>query len=276
MTRGRPNALAMPAGTQRTPAVVFDVDGVLIDSPHERAWREALAELAETNWRDVVAATTFAPGRFSTEVYQRHVAGLPRLEGARAALEHFGFPDAAAAAIVYASRKQRRLEALIAEGAFGAFPDALRFLLALRGEGVSVAAASSSKNADTMMRQVDIGSLPRPHGGGRKPRAGDSLLEAFDADVCGRDVAHGKPAPDLFLLAAAALRVDPAACVVVEDAPAGVAAAKAGGMRAIGVARLDDARLLHGAGADLVVTSLAQVAVGPLIDGRLEARTPSR
>src|SRR5271157_5955883 len=66
------------------------------------------------------------------------------------------------------------------------------------------------------------------------------LFDCFAVNVCGVKVAKGKTAPDLFLLAAAELAVDPAACVVVEDAPAGVAAAKNGGMKAIGIARLHD------------------------------------
>jgi beta-phosphoglucomutase len=175
----------------------------------------------------------------------------------------------------YAARKQRRLESLIEDGAFRAFPDAIRLLLALRDEGVPLAAASSSKNAGTIMRKVDIGAFAEANGPLSMSRPPCNLTDVFDADVCGRDVAHGKPAPDLFLLAAVALRVDPAACIVVEDAPAGIAAAKAGGMRAIGIARLDDAAMLQGAGADLVVGSLADVAVAALVKGHLEIRTPS-
>ena len=61
---------------------IFDVDGVLVASPHERAWREALAGYAD-------------PARFTTEFYQAHVAGKPRLDGARATLEGLGVPAAA-------------------------------------------------------------------------------------------------------------------------------------------------------------------------------------
>jgi beta-phosphoglucomutase-like phosphatase (HAD superfamily) len=78
----------------------------------------------------------------------------------------------------------------------------------------------------------------------------------FDANVCGRDFARGKPDPEIFLTAAAELGLAPAACFVVEDAQSGVQAAKAGGMAAVGVARLGDEALLRAAGADWVVTSL--------------------
>ena len=86
----------------------------------------------------------------------------------------------------------------------------------------------------------------------------------FDANVCGRDFAHGKPAPDIFLAAAAELGLPPGQCVVIEDAQSGVQAAKAGGMACIGVARLDDIALLQAAGADWVVTSLDELPVAAL------------
>src|SRR2546423_162909 len=61
-------------------AAIFDVDGVLVASPHERAWREALAEVATTQWGSG-STGTFAPERFTSAVYQEHVAGKARLSG---------------------------------------------------------------------------------------------------------------------------------------------------------------------------------------------------
>jgi beta-phosphoglucomutase-like phosphatase (HAD superfamily) len=81
----------------------------------------------------------------------------------------------------------------------------------------------------------------------------------FDANVCGRDFAHGKPAPDIFLAAAEELHLPPERCCVIEDATSGVQAAKAGGMACVGVARLGDEEMLRAAGADWVVTSLDQL-----------------
>jgi beta-phosphoglucomutase-like phosphatase (HAD superfamily) len=83
----------------------------------------------------------------------------------------------------------------------------------------------------------------------------------FTANVCGRTLAHGKPDPEIFLLAASVLGVAPSRCFVAEDAPAGIQAARAGGMQALGVARLGDAAGLRTAGANLVVTSLDDIAV---------------
>jgi len=72
---------------------IFDVDGVLVDSPHERAWRDALRRLMAVGWTDLAGQTSYTPDSFTTEVYQAYVAGKPREAGARAALEHFCIPD---------------------------------------------------------------------------------------------------------------------------------------------------------------------------------------
>ena len=96
------------------------------------------------------------------------------------------------------------------------------------------------------------------------------MREAFDSNLCGASIAHGKPAPDIFLAAASALGAEPSRCLVVEDAPAGITAGRAGGMRTLGIARHHDGALLRGAGAEIVVTNLSDVATGALANGRLE------
>jgi len=230
-------------------AAIFDVDGVLVASPHERAWREALTGFAD-------------PSGFTTEFYQSQVAGKPRMDGALATLSGLGAPSPAADAAAYAAAKQALIERLIADRDFDAFPDAVRFAAALHAAGVKLALASSSKNAAAMLAQLPLAD-------------GRDLLSIFDADLSGREVPRGKPDPALFLLAAEALGVSPAECVVIEDAPAGVQAARDGGMAAIGVARLGDEALLDVAGANLVVTSLDQVDVAALAAGQLRARPPT-
>ena len=227
-------------------AVILDVDGVIVASPHEEAWREALTGITD-------------PCRLTTAIYQAHVAGKPRMDGARAVLTQLGIPDPGGLAERYAQAKQQRIEALIAEHHFSAFPDALRFITAAKAVGFRLALASSSKNAAAMLRQI---VLP----------AGQCLIDLFDADLGGIDLLHGKPHPEIFIRAAKTIGVDCANCLVVEDAPAGIAAGIAGGMATLGVARLDDATLLREAGADLVVTSLDDVDIGALATGRLRAR----
>ena len=198
------------------------------------------------------------PARLTTAIYQTYVAGKPRMDGARAALAQLGIADRAGLAERYAHAKQQRIEAFIAAGSFSAFPDALRLITAVKALGLRLALASSSKNAAAMLRKIVMPS-------------GDTLLALFDADLSGIDLAHGKPDPELFLLAAEALGVAPVKCLVVEDAPSGIAAGVAGGMATLGIARLGDADLLAEAGANLVVTNLDDVEVGALSDGRLRA-----
>ncbi|GAA5146755.1 beta-phosphoglucomutase family hydrolase [Pseudonocardia eucalypti] len=237
---------------------IFDVDGVLVDSPHEAAWRDALRELMEGDWADIAPRTTWTPDAFTSEVYQRVLSGKPRMSGARDALAHFQVPDLDRHTQEYADRKQAMIVELIERGAFRAFDDALRFVRRVRALGIPTAAASSSKNAGLMLKKIQL-------------EDGLTLADALDVDISGRDFAHGKPAPDIFLAAAEELGVSPEQAFVVEDAPSGVAAAKAGRMAALGVARADDAELLHAERADLVVTSLDQVDTAQLGEGRLRA-----
>ena len=162
---------------------------------------------------------------------------------------------------------------LIEAGDFTAYPDALRFIIAVKDAGIGVAAASSSKNAGLFLRQIRLDSFAREHGiVSASLRPGLTLLEFFDADVSGRDFAHGKPHPEMFLTAAHELGTAPEDSIVMEDASAGVQAAKAGGMAAIGIARANDTELLAAAHADLVVTTLDDVDLDALANGRLATK----
>ena len=100
---------------------IFDVDGVLVDSPHELAWREALKELLEGDWRDIRDRTSWTAERFTTQVYQQLMAGKPRLAGARAALKYFGVPDVDRRAEQYADVKQRQLVSSSSKAGSGPF-----------------------------------------------------------------------------------------------------------------------------------------------------------
>ena len=252
---------------------IFDVDGVLVDSSHEKAWRESLRELMESNWRDIRDRTTWSPEAFTSHVYQQYVSGKPRASGARAALDYFHVPDAEMRVAEYAQRKQEMVVRLIEAGDFTAYPDALRFVIAVKDAGSLIADASSSKNAGLFLRKIRLDTFAEEHGiSSPTVRPGQTLLDYFDVDVSGRDFARGKPDPDIFLTAARELSVEPHYAMVIEDASAGVQAAKAGGMAAIGIARADDADLLAAAGADLVVTSLDDVDRDALTRGELTTR----
>jgi beta-phosphoglucomutase len=247
---------------------IFDVDGVLLDTPHARAWRDALAQLMDGPWRELAPSTSYRPGAFTDAVYQEYVAGKPRAAGATAALDYFHVRDPdGSLARQYSEVKQAIVERLAAAGDFFAYDDALHFMLNVKMSGVSVCAASSSKNADNFLKGISIGAFcereklhyPFVH-------ANTTLLDLLDANVDGLNVPHGKPDPALFLAAAQALGMAPVRCFVVEDAAVGVQAAKSGGMYGIGVARHEDADQLRAAGADMVVSSLDAIDVHALVD----------
>ena len=249
---------------------IFDVDGVLVDTPHEAAWRDAFRELMESSWADIRDQTRWTPDAFTAEVYQQVLSGKPRMEGALAALEHFGVPDPTKRLDAYADLKQEMVVELIEAGKFSAYPDALRFLLAVKDAGIKVAAASSSKNAGLFLRQIRLDEFAQAEGLEYDwIEDGLTLLAAFDVDISGRHFEHGKPHPAIFLAAAEELGVDPAAAFVVEDAVSGIQAAKAGEFAALGVARHDDEDALAAQGADLVVTTLDDIDLAGLGDGRL-------
>jgi beta-phosphoglucomutase-like phosphatase (HAD superfamily) len=257
----------------RFEGAIFDIDGVLVDSPHEQAWRDSLRDLMEGEWRDIRERTKWFPDAFTRQIYEMEASGKSRIAGARALLEHFDVLDDGDESRVmqYAHRKQAMVVRLIESGAFTAFADGLRFVVWAKDVGIRLAAASSSKNASRLMQKIRLDAYATEHGiASASVQPDRTLLDVFDIDVSGRDFSRGKPFPDMFLTAAHDLGVEPAAAVVLEDAAAGVAAAKAGTMPAVGIARAGDAALLAEAGADIVVTNLDELDRSAFVEGRLE------
>ena len=127
-------------------------------------------------------------------------------------------------------------------------PGLLPLLEGLRGRGIKLAVGSSGPAENV---NLILGS-----GGIRK---------YFDAVVHGGEVKRGKPAPDVFLLAAQRLGVPAAQCAVIEDAPAGIRAAVAAGMMAVALATTHDAEELKAAGAFVVFPDLKSVPIEALM-----------
>jgi HAD superfamily hydrolase (TIGR01509 family) len=182
-------------------AVVFDCDGVLVDSePHSvAAWLAVLGPLGHPATAADVAACTglgFLPTR-------AHLAALGSI------------PPPAELWPLLMSALRASFETGLAR-----FDDAIEAVQELALAGVPLAVASSS---------------PRERLDATLEHAG--LIGRFEVTVAGDEVAHGKPAPDVYLAAAAGLGVDAAACLAVEDSGPGAAAAVAAGMRVVGVAR---------------------------------------
>jgi beta-phosphoglucomutase len=92
------------------------------ENPGLRAWRDALRQLMDTDWRGIRDRTSYSPERFTPRVYQGVMADKPRLGGATAALTYFKVPDAVNRADAYGERKQQRVVELIEPVSFTPFP----------------------------------------------------------------------------------------------------------------------------------------------------------
>jgi HAD superfamily hydrolase (TIGR01509 family) len=229
-------------GTAMIKAVIFDMDGCLVDS--EPLSLEAVA--AEMRSAGLSDATAEKVGEKYLGV---SIQGICRDVGEH--LEHDS-PDA------FAARVEDRL--------FARYPSELRRMpgvqpllekLQMSRIGMAIATGSSVRRLD---RTLEIAGLA-PYFDGR----------GFSAD----QVKQGKPAPDLFLLAARQLGVPPEACAVLEDSPHGIAGAAAAGMRAVGFVggshlegrREAHAAVLRSAGAVQVIDSLTQAFETLVPDG---------
>jgi HAD superfamily hydrolase (TIGR01509 family) len=201
-------------------AVIFDMDGVIVDS--EPYSMQALIEVLREHGIDPTPEDLHRSyGRTIREDFAHYF----RKYGVAADLE---------AAI---ARKHARY-CQLASGLLTPFPGVMALVERLRRSGYRLGLASSGSQAKVALGMDAL-----------------SINGIFDTIVTGDDVTQSKPHPQIYLLAARRLGVEPAACVAIEDAPAGVQAAKRAGMRCIAVTNsVVRARLLR---ADLIVDSLA-------------------
>lgn len=213
-------------------AFIFDVDGVLTDTVelHYRTWVR-LAE--EEN----------IP--FDREANDR-MRGLTRPASLKVFLGDRAVTDVQAQA--YLERKNEYFLELLAElSEADLLPGVLPLLRELREARIKIGVGSASKNAREVVRRLGVASF-------------------IDAYADGHAVERSKPAPDVFLAAAHLLGAPPGACVVVEDAEAGIEAAHNAGMRVVGIGPC--ARVQA---ADLPVESLAGVGLERIL-AALQAR----
>lgn len=203
-------------------AVIFDWDGVVVDSSrhHERSW-EILAEQR---------GLPLPSDHFKRGFGKKNNFIIPDLGWATEPAEVDALADA----------KENLYRSLVREHGIEPLPGVHGLLAALRDEGIPAAIGSSTERANLDLLLDLMG-----------------LREFFAAIVSGEEVAHGKPDPAIFLLAAQRLAVPAPDCLVIEDALVGIEAAHAAGMPVLAVATTNTAADLQA--ADAVAESLAVV-----------------
>ncbi len=211
-------------------AVVFDLDGVIChtDKYHYRGWKSVADDL----------------GIAFDETVNNRLRGVSRMESLEIMLETYdGEPLSDERKLELATIKNDRYRVMLADMSPADLDPSVRVTLDdLRSRGLKLAIGSSSKNAKFILERIGLGTY-------------------FDAISDGTNITRSKPDPEVFLKAAEFLGVDPARCVVVEDAVAGVEAGAAAGMYTVAIGDAadqgaGDAQIATFAGLATVMTDL--------------------
>ncbi len=208
-------------------AVLFDMDGVLCDS--ETLLAQAACRLFREQHGVTVHPEEFLP--FVGTGEKRYLGGVAEKHGVT----------------IRSPEDKNRLYAMYLEmvpGRLRPTPGAVEFVHDCRKRGLRTAVATSADRVKLDGALIAVG-LP-PH--------------EFDVTVTGSDITHAKPDPEIFLTAAAKLGLPPAACLVIEDSPHGVAAARRAGCPCLALATTFSAAVMEEAKADLVLADLRQAA----------------
>jgi len=218
-------------------AILWDLDGVIVSTMefHYKAFRQMLSEQGFTLEKEHFFGELI--GLRNDAILRELLGDLTEEETGR-----------------LTNQKEAGYRRLV-KGRVEALPGALELIARAITAGLRQAIVSSTPRENIDLILYELG-----------------LTGAFDAIVSGDDVSKGKPDPEGFLLASQRLGVPPADCVVVEDAPEGIAAGKAAGMRCVGVTTTREAGKL--AAADLVVDRLDDPRVAQLVPATKTTREP--
>jgi beta-phosphoglucomutase len=184
-------------------AVIFDLDGVICytDKYHYEAWKKVADKL----------------GIYFDEEINNRLRGVSRQESLNIILENYKGKMSEEEKYLYTDEKNAIYKALLQGLSPRDLSEEVRdTLMTLRNRGIKLAIGSSSKNTGLILEQIGLGDF-------------------FDAISDGNGIANSKPDPEVFLRAAKRLNIPPCDCLVVEDAKAGIEAAKAGGMDSCGI-----------------------------------------
>lgn len=208
---------------------LFDLDGVIVDT----------AKYHFLAWKDLAQSLSIPFTRKDNELLK----GVSRMRSFEIILELGGRTMSEEEKLAYCTKKNEvyltYIDTLTKDDVL---PGARDFLLAAKAAGIPVALGSASKNARRILDKLE-------------------LTELFDAIMDGTVVSSAKPDPEVFVKGAEALGLDGSRCVVFEDAVAGIEAAHAGGMKAVGVGRKEDLPE-----ADAWIQSFAGLTPGNILD----------
>lgn len=208
-------------------ACIFDLDGVIVDTAHFHylAWKRLANELGHT----------------LTESENELLKGVSRMDSLEIVLDLAGVSLNPEHKEILANKKNGWFNEYVQQMTpADIFPGVRQLIATMRSQGLMIGLASSSKNAKTVLRLLDV-------------------QHEFDAIVDGNMIESTKPHPEIFLRVAALLGVEPGACVVIEDAEAGVEAALAAGMKCIGIGSpltLKKAHLVFPRTADIKLSTI--------------------
>lgn len=208
-------------------AVIFALDGVLVstDECHYQAWKQ----MAEGH------------GIPFDRQKSRKMQGMSCQDGLKLLLRKAERKYSPGEILALCARKNDLFAEQIADlGQKDIQPGALETIRALKKRGIRVAVGSASENATGILRRLQMESL-------------------FDAVADGNQITHGKPDPEVFLLAAEKLRLSPACCLVVEDGETGVEAARRCGMQALAVGNAENCKNAAYHAASLAEINLAEM-----------------
>ena len=189
--------------------VLFDLDGVITDTAeyHYLAWKKLADELGITIDRE----------------FNEKLKGVSREDSLRLILEHgkreSDFSETEFQQLAK-SKNDNYVEMIQAVSPKDVYPGILELLKELKNAGIKISLASASKNGPFLLKQM-------------------ALTDYFDGIADPAKVAAGKPAPDIFILAAQVVCLDPNECIGIEDAQAGIAAIKACGALPVGVGQAE-------------------------------------
>lgn len=188
-------------------ACIFDLDGVIVDtaSHHFVAWRKLADEL----------------GVPFTSEDNESLKGVSRVDSLEHILKKGGLVlDPATKVRLMERKNEHYLELASQTTPASALPGVVELIAELKHRGLKIALGSSSKNAEVILKKLN-------------------LIDAFDVLVDGNHITLSKPDPEVFMMGAKALGLEPASCLVFEDAQSGIDAANAGGFPVIGIGDVD-------------------------------------